>query len=340
MEQHIRERRILFPKAPRTAFWATLDDLLAAIDAGDVPTNGKGVPLLRRGLPNLDFFVGRTVAWGVPALKCFKSELQSDTQAFSSWIPSTADKEDGPAVGLTAEGTAAVKAWFGDKVFDYPKPPSLVQMVLRQICPPDGIVLDFFAGSETTAEAVLALNAEDGGDRRFLLVSNTEATAKDPDKNLCRDVCRERVRRVIQANAIALRKGAPPQPHAAGFGYVRLDLLPPEDGVLADTAQDPLTAWTVLQIAAGAPVHPWPEGASIVLQILPSRKEDEDPRWIAYAPRWHVDLATALPTGPGTLWTDRPGLARQVLAGRADVDVQDAPGTLRAWLAPVEPFVR
>lgn len=346
MEQHIREGRILFPKASRTATWATLDDLLAAIDAGQVPTNGKGVPLLRRGLPDLEFFVGKTVAWGTPRLKRFKSELRTETQAFSSWIRSTADKEDAPVdrrdavVGLTAEGTGAVKAWFGDKAFDYPKPPSLVREVLRQICPPDGIVLDFFAGSGTTAEAVLSLNAEDDGDRRFILVSNAEATEKEPDKNLCRDVCRERVRRVIQADAVAPKKTAPLEPHADGFAYVRLGLTPPEEGTLADAAQDPQTAWTALQIAAGAPVRPW-DGDPVAINRLPSRNGEEE-GWIAYAPRWSKEVAEAILAldGPGTLWTDRPGLARPALAKRGDIRIEDAPKTLEAWLAPTEAFVR
>jgi len=348
MEQHIREGRILFPKAPRTAVWNTLDDLLAAIDAGDVPQNGKGVPLLRRGLPGLDFFVGKTIAWGTPRLKRFKCDLKTDTQAFSSWIRSTADKEDAPddrrdaVVGQTGEGTAALKAWFGDKVFDYPKPPSLVREVLRQITRRDSLVLDFFGGSGTTAEAVLTLNAEDDGDRRFILVSNTEATAKEPEKNLCRDVCRERVRRVIQADAVAPPKGKLPVPHAAGFAYVRLGLTPPEEGDLADAAQDPQTAWPALQIAAGAPVVAWPDGAKVAVSFIPSRDEESAETWIAYAPKWSSEMADqirALP-GAGVLWTDRPGIARQALSGRPDVRVEDAPKILNAWLRPTETFVR
>jgi adenine-specific DNA-methyltransferase len=298
-------------------------------------------------LPGLEFLVGKTVAWGVPAFKRFKADLRTDTQAFSSWIRSTADKENGPddrrdaVVGLTAEGTAAVKAWFGDKVFDYPKPPSLVREVLRQITTPSSLVLDFFAGSGTTAEAVLALNAEDDGDRRFLLVSNTEANEKDPEKNLCRDVCRERVRRVIQADAKAPPKGKPPVPHADGFAYVRLDLVPPEEGTWADAAQDPHTAWAAIQIAAGAPVMPWPDGQDLAVARLPSR-EDAPDRWVAYAPRWSAEVGKAVQAldGAGVLWTDRPGQARQALASRPDVSVEDAPKTLEAWLAPVEPFVR
>ncbi len=78
-------------------------------------------------------------------------------------------------------------------------------------------MLDFFAGSGTTGHAVLALNAQDGGARRFILCSSTEATAKEPDKNLCRDVCAERIRRVIG------------QGYDASFAYLQLDKFAPAD---------------------------------------------------------------------------------------------------------------
>ena len=69
-----------------------------------------------------------------------------------------------------------------------------VRCLVRQSTGPDDLVLDFFAGSATTAQAVMELNAEDGGSRRFIMVSSTEATEDDPDKNLCRDVTAERIR--------------------------------------------------------------------------------------------------------------------------------------------------
>ena len=87
---------------------------------------------------------------------------------------STLDKEpddgDGRVSAITGpnrEGSADVGALLGRKAFNYPKPLSLVQEVLRQATAPDSIVLDFFAGSGTTGEAVLRLNSEDGGGRRF-----------------------------------------------------------------------------------------------------------------------------------------------------------------------------
>lgn len=92
--------------------------------------------------------------------------------------------------------TDEVKSILGSKAFSYPKPMSLLKGLLGQTTKPGDIVLDFFAGSGTTAQAVLDLNSDDDGQRRYILCSSTEATDKEPEKNLCRDVCAERLRRV------------------------------------------------------------------------------------------------------------------------------------------------
>jgi adenine-specific DNA-methyltransferase len=59
---------------------------------------------------------------------------------------------------------------FGKKVFDFPKPPSLIEYIANFLCEKDDIILDSFAGSGTTAHAVLNLNKQDGGNRKFILV--------------------------------------------------------------------------------------------------------------------------------------------------------------------------
>ncbi|OPZ49987.1 MAG: hypothetical protein BWY92_01154 [Firmicutes bacterium ADurb.BinA052] len=89
----------------------------------------------------------------------------------------------------------------------------------------DGLYLDFFAGSGTTAQAVLEQNAEDGGNRRFILVQLPEPCPRDSvaAQNGCRtifDICKERVRRVIA------RLRDEREPHAAlnlGYRVFRLD---------------------------------------------------------------------------------------------------------------------
>ena len=78
----------------------------------------------------------------------------------------------------SGNGTERVKALFGDRVFDNPKPVALVKDFVRLATPEGGLVLDFFAGSGTTAEAVMQLNHQDGGKRRFILVQADEVIGK------------------------------------------------------------------------------------------------------------------------------------------------------------------
>ncbi|MDD5321572.1 MAG: DNA methyltransferase [Methylococcales bacterium] len=111
----------------------------------------------------------------------------------------------------------------------------LILELVRQGAPnKNDIILDFFAGSGTTAHAVMKLNAEDGGNRRFILVSSTEATEIEPDKNLCSDDCAKRVRRVMQGytnkkgEAVVGLGGDPATELMTGFAYLRTNRLPAE----------------------------------------------------------------------------------------------------------------
>jgi len=230
MEEFIRLGQILFPAEQRVETWPTRAALLAAIDAGDVPKIGKN-PVLRRDLPDLEFWVGRPVGFGRPRFKRYKADLRNQTQPLSSWVVPTFEAGDYEAAGsFTAatnqEGARVVADIFGDRAFNYAKPLSLIKNLLQQATRPGDIVLDFFAGSGTTGHAVLELNAEDGlsgeNARRFILCSSTESTAKEPDKNLCRDVCAERISRVIA--------GYHGRPGIAGdFAYLQLDRIDPAD---------------------------------------------------------------------------------------------------------------
>ncbi|MCX6880091.1 MAG: site-specific DNA-methyltransferase, partial [Verrucomicrobia bacterium] len=87
----------------------------------------------------------------------------------------------------------------GTDLFTTPKPVSLIDRILLIATNPGDIVLDFFAGSGTTEHAVLKMNVAnpDQAPRKFILISSAEATAEEPEKNLCRDVCRQRVANVI-----------------------------------------------------------------------------------------------------------------------------------------------
>ena len=119
-----------------------------------------------------------------PQLKVFYDEVQNFGQIETTWF-------DAGKVGTTTEGTREIESVFQRRyVIQHPKPSRLVKHLLRLSTQPNDIVLDSFAGSGTTAHAVLALNEEDGGNRKFILVE-------------CEDyadtITAERVRRVINA---------------------------------------------------------------------------------------------------------------------------------------------
>lgn len=99
---------------------------------------------------------------------------------------------------ISNKGTQEVDSLFGKKVFDFPKPVELVKQIVSIATEPDSIVLDFFAGSATTAHAVLQLNAEDGGTRRHMMVQLPEPVANDSEAaragfRTIADVARRRV---------------------------------------------------------------------------------------------------------------------------------------------------
>ena len=109
--------------------------------------------------------------------------------------------------------------------FNNPKPSELLHELFAFTVDKSATVLDFFAGSGTTAHSVLKLNREDGGTRRVIMISNTEATDEQPDKNLCRDVCAERVRRVMTGYTNA--KGEGVVGLGGNFAYLRTQRIPP-----------------------------------------------------------------------------------------------------------------
>lgn len=99
-------------------------------------------------------------------------------------------------------GTAEVEEIFGEKSFSFPKPKELIKAFIKISTDKDSIILDSFAGSGTTAQAVLELNKEDGGNRKFILVEQ---------EDYANTITAERVRRVIKGVKTAknenLKKG-------------------------------------------------------------------------------------------------------------------------------------
>jgi adenine-specific DNA-methyltransferase len=91
----------------------------------------------------------------------------------------------------SGNGTAQLKSLFGDKVFNNPKPLDLIKDLIRITSPKNGICLDFMAGSGTTGHAILDLNKEDGGNRKFILCTNNE-------NKIVTDICQPRLEKVIK----------------------------------------------------------------------------------------------------------------------------------------------
>lgn len=102
--------------------------------------------------------------------------------------------------GTTKNGTLLLKEIFGEKLFDFSKPVELLSYLTTKVNGKDFVILDFFSGSATTAHAVMKLNAEDGGNRKFIMVQLPEETVKDSEaykagyKNIC-EIGKERIRR-------------------------------------------------------------------------------------------------------------------------------------------------
>ena len=265
MEECIEAERVIFPTNQRVETWNSLEELYTAIDTENVPGSGKTF-MLRRELPNIEFWIGKPIGFGRPRFKRYKSDLQNDTKPLSSWIVPNSEKnlyeaEESFISGSNQEGARDILAAFGTKTFHYPKPLSLIQNLLSQATRTNDTVLDFFAGSGTTGHAVLALNALDGGNRKFILCSSTEATEKEPAKNLCRDVCAERIKRVIESDAAISQ-----MPVKNSFAYLQLDKIAPGD---APFESDCAHAFQLLTLRLGKVARPVPKadkGIKILLQ--------------------------------------------------------------------------
>ena len=94
-------------------------------------------------------------------------------------------------------GRRSLQELLGDSILEFPKSPFLISKIVEIGMENDGLVLDFFAGSGTTAHAVLDLNKQDGGNRKFILVQLPEPTGRS-DYPTISEITKERVRRVIK----------------------------------------------------------------------------------------------------------------------------------------------
>jgi len=276
IETIIAEKRILWPANEKTVTYLSVKEIQAAIKDGSAPkqlkiytqlnelgrlakTDAKVARLLSYIEP-IEIWVGRQIGLGKPRYKRFRTQLKRHVTPVSSWLHPAADGvpvEDAEdvenvvlTVGATGEGTTLYKKILGNKDFPYPKPLSLIISLLDQASKKSDIILDFFAGSGTTAHAVLALNALDGGTRNFIMCSSTETTKGEPEKNVCRDVCAERVSRVIQGygDTVGL---------VGDFGYIEMNGIHPADVQIDAT---PEQAFNILNLRNTLAIQPFPDG--------------------------------------------------------------------------------
>ena len=138
----------------------------------------------------------------IPAYRVFESEdkakafkmygTEQPLKSFSTVLSSE--------VGMNEQGSKEIDSILGNKIFTFPKPTTLICQFLHSIHDANAVILDFFSGSATTAHAVMQLNAEDGGNRKFIMVQLPEETDEKSEaykagyKNIC-EIGKERIRR-------------------------------------------------------------------------------------------------------------------------------------------------
>lgn len=132
----------------------------------------------------------------VPSIKRFLSEVKNTVTPMTIW--KYAD------VGHSQSASQDLKKLFDGKAyFTYPKPVPLMKQIVQLYSEKDGLILDFFAGSATTADAVMQLNAEDGGNRKYILCTLDEqvadkSAAKEAGYETIDQISRERIRRAAK----------------------------------------------------------------------------------------------------------------------------------------------
>ena len=155
----------------------------------------------------------------VPSIKRFLSEVKQSVTPMTIWKYSE--------VGHSQDAKQKLKKLFdGKSFFDYPKSVELIKRCIQLYSKESSIILDFFSGSATTAHAVMQLNAEDGGKRKFIMVQLPEKTDeksvafKDGYKDIC-EIGKERIRRA--GEKIKEEAGLNGQDLDIGFRVLKLD---------------------------------------------------------------------------------------------------------------------
>jgi len=155
----------------------------------------------------------------VPSIKRFLSEVKDTITPMTIWKYAE--------VGHSQDAKQKLKDLFeGASYFDYPKSIDLIKRMIELYTSNESIILDFFSGSSTTAHAVMQLNAEDGGNRKFIMVQLPEPTDEKSDAykagytNIC-EIGKERIRRA--GEKIKEEKGLEALNLDVGFKVLKLD---------------------------------------------------------------------------------------------------------------------
>jgi adenine-specific DNA-methyltransferase len=133
---------------------------------------------------------------GRPREKKFLYELNQTFTGFSTWL-------DSKLVGFTTNGTRDVTEILKGKFFDFPKPVALMKTLIKQASDSHDIILDFFSGSATLAQAILELNFEDGLNRKFICAQLPEKNEVNSESfnagyRTIADIAKDRIRRVME----------------------------------------------------------------------------------------------------------------------------------------------
>lgn len=154
----------------------------------------------------------------------------------------------------------------GDK-FDYSKPVELIKKLIKAYYKNDALILDFFAGSGTTAQAVLELNKEDGGHRKFILCTNNE-------NNICEDITYQRIKTVItgkRQDGSVYSEGIP-----ANLKYYHTDFVSKFEEYLADALLNHVTE--MIQLEHGIKI----DDNSYIIIMSDDEADELEKRWSEY----------------------------------------------------------
>ena len=163
---------------------------------------------------------------GFPRIKIYLKDVEKEGQAAINFFTCE-------LYGSNQEGSSEMDDLFKKKgLFDNPKPSRLINTFAHIATDDDSIILDFFSGSATTAHAVIKLNAEDGGNRKFIMVQLPEKTDEKSEaykagyKNIC-EIGKERIRRA--GKKVKEEAGLQGQNLDTGFRVLKLDSSNMED---------------------------------------------------------------------------------------------------------------